>query len=130
MHIRWCFCIFLFVISLKKIWKFFARTIFREFVLATNFAKSPKIFKIRKNYYLKITKITNFCFLRKSYIFHSCFFLTVYFHSHPTVTSVFLFQFLAVYNVSRIVLHFHFLFFLVFLFLQYFSGIMAKQCHK
>ena len=126
MHIRWCFCIFLFAISLKNIWKFFARTIFREFVLATNFAKSPKIFKIRKNYYLKITKITNFCFLRKSYIFHSCFFLTVYFHSHPTVA----FQFLAGYNVSRIVLDFHFPFFLVFLFLQCFSGIMAKQCHK
>ena len=93
------FLIFLFVISLKKIWKFFARTIFREFVLATNFAgikfaKSPKIFKICENYSLKITKITNFCFLRRSNIFHSCFFLTVYFHSHPTVASVFYSSFL------------------------------------
>ena len=117
MHTRWCFCIFLFVISLKKNWKLLARTIFLEFALATSFAKSPKISKIRENYCLKVTKITNFCFLRKSSIFHSCFFLTVYFHSHPTVASIFLFQFLAGYNVSRIVLHFHFLFFPVFLFL-------------
>ena len=90
------------------------------------FAKSPKIFKIRDNYCLKTTNITNFCFLRKSYIFNSCFFLTVYFHYHPTAASVFLFLFLAWYNVSRIVLHLDFLFFLVFLFLQCFSGIMAK----
>ena len=113
----------------------FVRIIFREFVLAANFAgikfrESPKIFKIRKNYCFKTTKITNFCFLRKSYIFNSYFFLTVYFHSHPTVASVFLFQFLAGYNVSRIVLHLHFPFFLVFLFLQCFSGIMGKQCDK
>ena len=68
--------------------------IFRENYFFLNFAKSPKIFKIRENYSLKITKITNFCFLRRSNISHSCFFLTVYFHSHPTVALVFYSSFL------------------------------------
>ena len=38
MHTRWCFCIFLFVISLKNVLKFFERTTFPEFVLAADFA--------------------------------------------------------------------------------------------
>ena len=53
MHTVWCFYIFLFVLTLEKVWKFgllvfFARVNFREFVLAKsltgiNFRKITKI---------------------------------------------------------------------------------------
>ena len=44
MHTKWCFCIFFFVIRLKKVWKlgylvFFTRTDMREFVLDKSFAR-------------------------------------------------------------------------------------------
>ena len=81
MHTKWCFCIFFFVIRLKKVWKlgylvFFTRTDMREFVLDKSFARisfrqscwNSRIF-LRLRYVTPNGKVTK-CFINISLDIH------------------------------------------------------------